>query len=38
MSLSHDRMFASVHRRIGTRRVGYVHVFFKLRARSDSSS
>ena len=28
MPLSHDRMFARVHRRIGTRRENYVHVLY----------
>ena len=40
MPISRGHMFASVDRRMGTRRLSYVHVFYKLiiRVRSDSSS
>ena len=38
MPLSHDRMFASVNRSMGTHGVSYVHVLYKLRARVDSLS
>ena len=38
MPLSHDRIFASVRRRIGTRQMSYLHVLFKLRTRPERSS
>ena len=38
MPLSHDRIFASVRRRMGTRRISYAHVLFKLRTRPERSS
>ena len=38
MPMAHDRMFCSVHPRMETRRVSYLHVLYKLKARFDSSS
>ena len=38
MPLSHDRIFVSVRRRMGTRRISKAHVLFKLRTRPERSS